>query len=80
MPRKTELPDNPYASVSDAAKRLGVTNQWITEMCRAGVFDGAFKINPEKNTSSWLIPMASLDAYIAEKKTVKEKSAQAITV
>lgn len=47
---------------------LGVTTrQGVSYLIRAGKLPGAHKANPNKQTSVWLIPVASIEAYVAEK-------------
>ncbi len=55
-----------FVSVEEAARRLGQTERAVLFAINRGDLPGARKINPDKATSSWLIPVSSLKAY--EKK------------
>jgi len=78
VPKKTGPLSNPYMSVAEAAEKLGISQQWVMKLCRDGALSGAYKLSG-KETSPWLIPAVSVEAYAAaaEKKTLKDKLAQA---
>lgn len=56
---------------SEAADELGVTPRAITSFCKAGRIKGAFKVNPGKSNSAWLMPRDAWDAFKVE--YLKEK-------
>lgn len=57
---------------------MGVTTrEAVVWMCKNGKFPGARKLEPHKKTSPWLIPVADVEAYLAEKAQTKKKRAQA---
>ena len=43
-------------SVTQAATLLGVCRRRVTELCAAGRIAGAYKLDPAKKKSSWLLP------------------------
>jgi len=43
-------------SVTQAAKLLGVCRHRVTELCAVGRISGAYKLDPAKKTSPWILP------------------------
>jgi len=51
-------------TVKEAAHRLGASDETVRRMILEGIFPGARKLRPEKNTSPYRIPKSELDAYL----------------
>lgn len=63
-------------SAAKAAERAKVTVRWISELCKLGdegPFPNAYKLDPEKKTSVWLIPLDEFEPY--EQKRARQSKA-----
>lgn len=65
MPKKTthdnQTPTHVDANraaqiISEYAKGKTITKRWVTQMCKDGKLKGAYKVDPSKLRSVWLIP------------------------
>ena len=78
MPETTTATTPREITGDDAMELLGITTrQGVSYLIRAGKLPGAHKANPNRQTSVWLIPVASIEAYVAEKALAEQKRAQA---
>ena len=60
---ETETPDpftTPDLTVPDVAERFDKAESTVRDWCRAGRFDGAYRLNDRE----WRIPPAAVDAFI----------------
>lgn len=74
---KTQAP-RPDLTADQTKELLGVTTrEAVVAMCNRGEFPGARKLEPDKRTSPWLIPVADVEAYAAKRLRKKQKRAQA---
>ena len=57
-----------FISVTEAAKRLGLTSQRIGTFCRQGRLEGARKVG-----NYWVIPEESVNNFVRQPPGVKKK-------
>lgn len=59
---KTE-PPKPLTAAA-VAKKQGVSRRTVARWIVRGVFPHAYKLDPERENSDWLIPVADYEAYL----------------
>lgn len=65
-------------TADEAMQALGVTTrQAVAYMIHTGKLPGAHRLQPGKRGSPWIIPVASIEAYVEQKAQEKKKRAAA---
>lgn len=62
---------NDPLSTGKVAKMLGVTQRTIQRWIQAGRFPNAFKLDPESERSSYVIPTSDVEAFLERRKATK---------
>lgn len=57
-----------FMTTSEVAELLGVTPAAVSQWLLDGDFPHAFKLNPARKRSAWIIPRADVEAFIAERR------------
>ena len=60
--------DREYLTAAEVAARLGVSVDTIARWCTAGLFRGAYKLNPSARNSPFRIPLAAVRAFEAHQR------------
>lgn len=58
----------PFSTTAQLSERWGRSVRHIIDLIEAGELEGAYKVDPTKRTSQWLIPTAAVDAYEQKKR------------
>ena len=66
-------PNEDFMTAEQVAQLLNVDRSYILQLCRAGLIDGAFKLNPSYPNSAWVIPTATAQ----QMKTERERNTNA---
>jgi len=63
------MPETKWVTSEQAAKLLGVTPRHVAWLVSTGKLPGATKVNPEGETSPYIIPLDEVKALIKKRKT-----------
>lgn len=62
-----------YISAKEAAKILGLSSGYVTQLSRQGKFDLTLSASKTGPRNSWQIPLKGVEAYMKEKDGGKVK-------